>query len=138
MASAFKISDLADEAGRNAYANAVTALLDAGGYFEIRTGAPPTNTTDADSGTLLATLFCSTPAFSPAAGGISTIVPMANELAVAAGTAGHYRAKTAAGVVIMQGTAGLTADTPDLVLDDKTLIVDDVVTITAFSYDVPA
>lgn len=38
----------------------------------------------------------------------------------------------------MQGTVGLTADTPDLVLDDKTLIIDDVVTITAFSYEVPA
>ncbi len=137
MASAFKISDLADEAGRNAYANAVAAMLD-GGTLEIRTGSPPTNTTDADSGTLLATLLFSTPAFSLAVAGLASVVPFADAAAVAAGTAAHYRAKSSAGVVIMQGTVGLTADTPDLVLDDKTLIVDDVVTITAFSYDVPA
>lgn len=66
-----KISDLA----RSAAANAVAALVDGGsgaGTLQVRTGSAPTATTDANSGTLLATVTFSDPAFGSASAGVVT------------------------------------------------------------------
>ena len=106
MASNFKLADLSDEVGRTAYADAIVSQIES---IELRTGAPPTNTTDADSGTLLATFTGVT--FNAAVEGTATAQTIASVVGLAAGDAGHYRAKDSGGVVVMQGTAGETADT---------------------------
>lgn len=65
-----KISDL----DRTALCNALVDAIDAGagaGTLEIRTGAAPAATTDADTGTLLATLTFSDPAYGNAAAGVA-------------------------------------------------------------------
>src|SRR3954469_23436506 len=88
--------------------NALTALLSAGGAgtVEIRTGAPEATTLTADSGTLLATLTLSATAFpastSSTTNGLATATANAitSGTAVASNTAGHFRAKSNAGVVI--------------------------------------
>ncbi len=101
-----KISTLA----RNAMVDAIVDMLDAGAgaaTIEIRTGAAPTNTTDADSGTLLATLTCSDPAFGSASSGTATASAITSDTNVdASGTAAHFRAKDSNGVVILQGSVG--------------------------------
>ena len=71
MALNFKISTPA----RNAACDAIVDLVDGGagaGTLAIRTGSPPTNPADADSGTLLGTLTFSDPAFGAASGGTAT------------------------------------------------------------------
>lgn len=134
MASNFKVSDDAIEAALDAYADRIGELLD-GGTFEIRTGAPPTNTTDSDSGTKLAEFALGDPAFSGSSGGVNSLAAVSSVLGLAAGDAGHYRGKTAAGVVVMQGTAGESGDTPDLVLNEKTIAVSSPCSIVAFSFE---
>lgn len=100
-----KISD----AARNAMVDALVDLLDAGGAgaLTFRTGSAPTNTTDADSGTLLATCPFSATAFGAASGGTATAAAITSDTSVdASGTPGHFRAKSGAGTVIFQGSVG--------------------------------
>ncbi|NJO82882.1 MAG: hypothetical protein HC828_08715 [Blastochloris sp.] len=62
MASDFEISVAAQQAA----CDAIVDLIDGGsgaGYIEVRTGAPPATPATANSGTLLATLPMSDPAF---------------------------------------------------------------------------
>jgi hypothetical protein len=95
---------------RNACANAVVDAIDGGagpGTLEVFTGAAPTNTTDADSGTKLATATFADPAYGNAAAGVATNNAITGDSSVdATGTPGHYRIKDSAAVVIWQGTAG--------------------------------
>ncbi len=101
-----KISNLA----RSAMADALVDLIDGGagaGTLEVRTGSAPTNTTDADSGTLLATLTFSDPAFGNASSGVATASSITSDTNIdATGTAAHFRIKDSNGVVIAQGTVG--------------------------------
>ena len=101
-----KISNLA----RSAAADGIVDLIDGGsgaGTCEVRTGSAPTNTTDSDSGTLLATATFSDPAFGAASSGVATASSITGDSSVdATGTPAHLRVKDSNGVVIMQGTAG--------------------------------
>jgi hypothetical protein len=136
MASNFKIST----AARNAACNGIVDLLDVGAAaaaLTVRTGAPPTNVADADSGTLLATLTFSDPAFGNAATGVATASAITNGTAVASGTAGHFRAKDSDANTIFQGTAGEAGDTPDLVFDESAIVLGGVVAVSSFTVTVP-
>jgi hypothetical protein len=96
---------------RNARLNSMTTLYNSG-TIEVRTGSAPTNTTDSDSGTLLATLAFGATAFASASSGTmsaNAITP--DSLADAAGTPGHYRVKqNGTGTVLEQGSCGVTAN----------------------------
>ncbi len=123
--------------------DALTVLLDAGagaGVIEIRTGAPPADCETADSGTLLGTLTLTDPAFPTSAdqapGARATASAITDDSSAdATGTAGYFRAKDSNGVVVIQGTAGESADTPDLTLDDKTIVTGQTISITAWTID---
>ncbi len=94
-------------AARNGAVNGVTALLDTGSYLQIRTGAPPTNVADADSGTLLATHALASDAFGDASGGTAAADTIADDTDVDAnGDPGHFRVKNSSDETIFQGTAG--------------------------------
>lgn len=105
-----KISDLA----RNAAVGAVVALVDGGsgaGTIQVRTGAAPTNTTDANSGTLLATMTFSDPSFGTPAAGVATAGAITGDSSVdATGTPGHFRIFDSNGVCIGEGTAGAAGE----------------------------
>lgn len=136
MASNLKIST----AARNAAVDAVMDLVDGGaaaGTIEVRTGAPPANVGDADSGTLLATLTFSDPAFAAASGGSAAADTITGAVAAASGDAGHFRVKDSNGAVIWQGTAGEAADTPDMTFDEKSFVAGGTVNITAMSFSFP-
>jgi len=104
-----KISDLA----RNASVNGVVGLIDGGagpGTLGIRTGNAPANTTDPDSGTLLATCIFSDPAFPAASGGSATANAVTSDTNIdATGTAQHYRFYDSNGVCVAQGSVGTSA-----------------------------
>lgn len=131
-----KISDNA----RNAAVNAVAALIDGGsayGNIYIRTGAAPTNTTDTDSGTLLATLPMSDPAFGSAVGGTATANAITSDTNIAAtGTAGHFRAKDSNGVTVLQGSCGTTG--ADINFDSVSFIAGGTCAITSLTLTQPA
>lgn len=126
-------------AGRNAACDALLALLNAGsppGHLYIRTGSPPTNVADADSGTLLATLTLSNTAFGAASSGTATAAAIASDTSVAAtGTAGHFRMKNAADVTVLQGTVGTSA--ADLVLNSTAFTIGGTAAVSAFTVTVP-
>ncbi len=131
-----KISDLA----RNAAVNAVAALIDAGsppGHLYFRTGSAPTNTTDGDSGTLLATLTFSNTSFGSASSGTATAAAITSDTNAAnSGTAGHWRAKNAAGVTILQGSCGTSG--ADINFDSTTIVAGGTVAITSLTLTQPA
>lgn len=137
MASDFEISVQA----QNDACDAIVDLVDAGsgaGYFEIRTGAPPASCAAANSGTLLATLTCSDPAFGSASAGTATANPINDDSSAdASGDAGHFRLFNSNNTCVMQGTCGESADSPDLTFDDKSIVSGGVVAIDSFTVTVP-
>jgi len=137
MASNFKISTDA----RNAACDAIVDLIDDGtgaGYVAIRTGAPPTNVGDADSGTLLATCPMSATAFGAAAAGVATADTITSDSdADASGDAGHFRVKDGDDTTIFQGTAGEAGDSPDMTFDDKSIVAGGTVAIDSMTVTVP-
>lgn len=130
MAAQPIISMLSARAGLDA----ITALLNVGGLagsIEIRTGSSPATTLTADSGTLLVTLTLSTTAFPASADGTSnglataTANAITSGVAVAAGTAGYFRAKSSAGTVIVQGTCGTSS--ADMIMSSTSIAVGDTI-----------
>ena len=104
-----KISNTA----RSAMCDALVDLVDAGsppGHILFFTGSAPTNTTDGDSGTLLATLTFTSTAFGGASSGVATAAAITSGTVQSpGGTAGYFRIKNAAGTVIAQGTVAKTS-----------------------------
>ena len=131
-----KISNLA----RSAACDAVVDLIDAGtppGTLEIRTGSAPTDTTDADSGTLLATLTFSTTAFGGASAGVATAAAITSDTNIDnSGTAAHFRVKNAAGTVIFQGTVGTSG--ADINFDSVTFVAGGTAAISSLTATMPA
>lgn len=140
MASNFKISTEA----RNAACNGIVDLIDGGtgaGRLEIRTGDPPTNLSDASTGTLLATLTFSNPAFGDAAlgSGIANAIT-SDTSADDSGDAGYFRVfagEAADTAAIFQGTAGNADDTPDMIFDNKSIVAGGTVACSSFVLVVP-
>jgi hypothetical protein len=140
MASNFKIAT----AVRNAACDAIVDRLDANSppaVVKIRTGAPPTNVSDASSGTLLGTLTFGNPAFGAASSGTATANAITSDASAdASGTAGHFRVyQGGAGdtAAEWQGTAGASGDTPDMVFDNPVIVAGGVIAITSFTVTVP-
>lgn len=125
--------------GRNAACDAIVDLLDSG-TVKIRTGAPPTNPSDASSGTLLATVTFNATAFGDAASGVATANDFtADSDADASGDAGHFRIYASGGGdtdTVLQGTAGEAGDTPDMTFDNKSIVAGGIVDITAMTITV--
>lgn len=136
MASNFKLST----AARNAACNAIVDLLD-GGTIAIRTGAPPTNVSDASSGTLLGTCTFGTPAFGDASTGTATANAISDDSSADnSGDAGYFRCYASGGgdtEAIFQGTAGEAADSTDMTFDDKSIVAGGVISISSFTVTVP-
>jgi hypothetical protein len=117
--------------------------VDAGagaGTCTIRTGSAPTNCEDADSGTLLATLTFSDPAFGAAAdanpGATATASAItADSSADATNTAAHFRVKDSNGVVRFQGSCGTSG--ADMNFNSVAITTGAEVSITSFTVTVP-
>lgn len=87
----------------NAMANAIETTVGTAPSMEIRTGAPPTNTTDADSGTLLGTISVPSDWLNAASGGAVTLLGTWSVAMSTAGKMGYYRLKGSGAVVDFQG-----------------------------------
>lgn len=127
-------------AARNGACDAIVDLIDGGsgaGTLEIRTGSAPTNPSDADSGTLLATLTFSDPAFGAASSGTATASAITQDASVDAnGTAAHFRIKDSSGTVIMQGSVGTSG--ADLNFTTTTFVLSGTCSVSSLTVTVPA
>lgn len=140
MASAFKLST----AARNAAVDGIVDLIDAGtgaGTIAVRTGSPPTNVGDASTGTLLGTLTWAATAFGAASSGTATAASITSDTSAdASGDAGYFRAYAGAAgdtAALFQGSAGESADSPDLVFDNKSIVAGGTIAISSFSITQP-
>jgi hypothetical protein len=120
---------------RNARLDAIETTIGASAILKIRTLAPPTNITDADAGTVLATLpLPSDWMLAASAGSKAKSGTWQDTAADAAGTAGHFRIYATDGTTQhLQGTVTATGGGGDLELDNVVLAVGQQVTITTFT-----
>ncbi len=120
---------------RNARADAVETAIGASAVMKIRTGAPPAAITDADSGTVLATLALPSDWLAAASGGAKAKSGTWQDASAnATGTAGHWRLYDSGGTTChAQGTVTATGGGGDLTVDNTSIASGQSVTITSFT-----
>lgn len=103
---------------RNSRMGNITTALGSTAYLEIFTGSPPGKTAgtfNSDTGTKLASLPMSNPVAGSASAGVLTFSAITSESALASGTPGYARMKTAqngaASTVIVELDAGVGSGT---------------------------
>lgn len=124
---------------RNAACDAIVDGIDAGaaaGYNQIRTGAQPTNVSDAPGGTLLGTLTFSDPAFGSAATGVATASAITSDTnADASGTAGHAIIRDSNNNNLMDATCGQGSG--DYNFDNNVVVAGGTIAISSMTVTVP-
>lgn len=129
------------DAARNAAANAVVDLADAGagaGTIKVYTGAQPADADDAESGSLLVTFTLNDPAFDAAASGAAAldVAPAISATASATGTAGYFRLEDSTGANVLDGACG--SGSGELDLDNTSITSGQTVTINSLTVTVAA
>jgi hypothetical protein len=126
-------------AARNALLDAIETATGASAILEIRSGAPPANCAAADTGTLLASMPLPSDWMAAASGGTKGLLGTWQDTAAnAAGTAGHFRIKDSTGVTThQQGTVTATGGGGDLTLDNVSIALNQLVTITGYTLTAP-
>jgi hypothetical protein len=118
---------------RNARVNAIETVIGTSAVLKIRSGAAPTNITDADSGTVLATLTLPSDWMAAAsAGAAAKSGTWEDASADATGTAAHFRIYASDGTTQhMQGTVGTSGS--DLNLDSVSFTAGQAFSVTSFT-----
>lgn len=102
--------------------------------LELRTGAEPADCEAADTGTELVQITLPADWLSAPTDGAVTKAGTWSGVGVAAGNAGHYRLKNAAGTVCYeQGSVTATGGGGDMTVDNVNVAVDQAVTITGWT-----
>ena len=128
---------------RNKACDAVVDLLDLGsgvsaGYIEIRTGSKPSNPATAATGTLLATLTFSNPAFGDAASGSATSNTIAADTDVdATGVAGWFRFYDRDANALVDGDITAVGGGGDLEFNNTQFVAEGTAQINSFSVTMP-
>lgn len=142
MATAPSISQVASKLGLDA---ALAALNTGGaGVIKIFSGSIPNNTETADTGTLLATLTLTNPAFPASAtsssprGAIATANAITAAAAVATNTAGYFRGYRNTPTTTnadIQGTCGTAS--ADMILNTTSIVSGGNVSISSWTVTLP-
>lgn len=121
------------ETVRNQRLDAIETAISTSAVLKLRTGAPPTNISDADSGTVVATLNLPSDWMAAAASGQKAKSGTWEDLSADnSGIIGHFRIYASNGTTQhIQGTAGET--TEDMVLDNADVNAGQSITITSFT-----
>ena len=119
-------------AARNASANAVVDLLDAGatdanGDLVIMTSADAA----------VATLALSNPAFGNAAAGVATANAISDDTNAAGGTAALFKLQDRDNVEVVRGTVTATGGGGDIELSSTNISAGDTVSISSLTYTAP-
>ena len=120
---------------RNARLDAIESTVGASAILRIRTGAPPTNPSDPDSGTVLATINLPSDWMSAASGGVKSLLGTWSDTAADnSGTAGHFRIYASDGTTVhMQGTVTATGGGGDMTINNTSITAGGTVTVTVFT-----
>ncbi len=120
---------------RNAQLDALETAIGVSAVLKIRSGPVPTLMTDADAGTVLATLSLPSDWMSAALGGSKALAgTWSDTSADATGTAQHFRIYASNGTTQhIQGTITATGGGGDLTLDNTSIASGQTVTITSFT-----
>jgi len=128
---------------RNKACDAVVDLLDLGsgvsaGYIEIRTGNKPANPAAAATGTLLATLSFSNPAFGDATSGSTVSNTIVSDTDVdATGVAGWFRFYDRDANALLDGTIAAVGGGGDLEFNNTQFVAEGIAQINSFSVTMP-
>jgi hypothetical protein len=120
---------------RNAELDAIETAIGASAVLKIRSGAPPANIADADSGTVLATLSLPSDWMNAASNGAKTLLGTWQDTSAdAAGTAGHFRIYASNGTTQhIQGTVTATGGGGDMEVDNVVFAQAQSFSITTFT-----
>lgn len=119
---------------RNARLNAIETAIGTSAVLKIRTGSPPTNISDADSGTVLVTINLPSDWMDNASNGSKPKLGTWSASASATGTAGHFRLYASDGATQhMQGTVTITGGGGDMEVDNTSIASGQTVTVTTFT-----
>lgn len=120
---------------RNARLDAIETAIGTAAVLKIRTGAPPTNITDADSGTVVATLSLPSDWMAAASSGSKAKSGTWQDASAdATGTAGHFRIYASDGTTQhMQGTVTATAGGGDMTVDNTSFASGQSFTVNTFT-----
>jgi len=128
-------------ATNNAACDAVVDLIDGGvaaGTIQIRSGTQPATANLAATGTLLATLTWSDPAFGAASSGVATANSITSDTSAdATGTATWARLLDSDSNTIFDCDVGEAADSATITLNSKSISAGVEVQITAFTVTHP-
>jgi hypothetical protein len=124
----------------NLLANALLDRFDtefpAGSILELRTGAPA-GAENAAGGSLLCSITLPATPWATAASGTKSRNGTWAGTGSAAGNAGHYRLRNAAGTRIIEGTVTLAGAGGDATVSTTAITNSGAVSVTSFSYSVP-
>ena len=119
---------------RDAQLDAVETVVGTAPKLQLRTGAPPANCAAADSGTLLCEITLPSDWMAAASGGSKAKSGTWNGTGAAAGNAGHFRVKDAAGTTChAQGTVTATGGGGDMTMDNINIAVSQAVSVSTFT-----
>lgn len=119
---------------RNAKLDAVEVAVGVTPKLQIRSGAPPANCAAVDSGSLLAEFDLPSDWMAVAASGTKAKSGTWSVAAAAGGTAAHFRVKDSTGVSThAQGTVTATGGGGDMTVDNTSIALGQVVTVSAFT-----
>lgn len=125
----------------NAAVDAMTSLIDAGsgpGTITLYGSACPTTADDSDSGTVLAVLTFSSPAFAPAVDGVATADTITGDSSAdGTGTAQCARLKDSDGTVVLQGDVGNGASSAFVKLVNTSIVATQPVSISSMTITLP-
>ena len=124
---------------RGAILDEIVTQIGSEPVLEIRTGPPPTNVTDAPSGTLLARIELPSTWMNAASGGVITKSGTWQTLAADdGGTAGHFRIlETTETTAYLHGTCTDTAGAGPMKLSSTTIVQGEPVTVVTFTLTAP-
>lgn len=126
---------------RTAACDAMVDMVDAGsgpGYAQIRTGTKPATPATAVSGTLLATVTFSDPAFGAASSGVATASAVTGDASVdASGNAGYFRVFDSNNNALWDGDITATGGGGDMTLASIALVAGGTYDITSWTATMP-
>ena len=119
---------------RNAALDAMETAIGTAAVLKMRTGAPPTNIGDADTGTVLVSLTLPSDWMAAAAAGSKAKLGTWSGLGAAAGTVGHFRVYASDGTTQhIQGTMTATGGGGDMTITNAVIAINDPVTVDSFT-----
>lgn len=122
---------------RNAIADAIETTVGVSPTLQIRTGARPTNLTDADAGTLLVEISVPADWLEDASSGAKILAGTWSGTAVASGEPGHFRLFDSEDTIQIDGSITGSGEGGDMISEADSITSGQTVSISGFTLTAP-